>query len=1303
MAIRAFLACLLLLLPLSRTASISASTFYVSSSVSASGNGESWQTAFKKIQEGIDAASDGDTVIVAEGTYVENVKFNGKNIVLTSTDPLNPTVVANTIIDGNKAGSVVTFAGTEAETCVLSGFTVRNGKSDDGGGVCGGTEQHRRLAAIEHNIVTENSTVGWGAGVAFCDGRIENNTITHNWEGVRFCDGTIQGNSISDNSGGIGFCNGTIRNNMISRNGGGIGHCDGLIENNVLTDHHSEGGGAGICHSHGTIRGNIIQRNSVRGYWYGVGNPPSPEWQPGEGGGIYNCDGLIENNTVADNAALEAGAQGGGIAFCSGVIRGNKVLGNSVDGYNARGGGIYACDGIIERNTVGGTSVSGQYAWGAGICGCGGSVQNNLVFGNSAFGIGDCTGPVVNNTVVANAGGGISGCSGGVFNNIVWDNGSGSQVEGSFSDPFFCCIRGWTGRGGGNITKNPLFVDAANGDYRLRPESPCINAGSYYWTTWPQRDFNGNCRLAGSAPDIGCFEYGATPDSDGDLLSDEAESSAGTNPSLEDTDGDGLRDGLEVLRRSDPLAPTAPGVVRVPAEAPTIQASLLVSLSGDEIVVAPGTYRENPRFFGTNVVLRSSDPPNMDAIRSTIIDGRGGTVVTFTGNETEACVLSGFTIRNGGAEEGAGVSGGQQLRAHTHATIEYNIISANVANAPDGHGSGAGVCRSDGIIRKNLIAGNSANEYGGGLFDCDGTITNNLIMGNSARWCGGGLAYCDGIIGNNTIFGNSARQWGGGIGGCAGAIRNCIIWGNAASVGRQILQSNLPTYSCIESWTDGGEGNIFLNPHFVDAASGDFHLSPWSPCIDAGDPHSSFSEEPEPNGGRIDMGAYGNTTEASSKSLDQDADGLPDDWELLWFGSLDEDGGGDPDEDGIRNGIELRYGWNPTVAPANRAENRTKAESYQTIQSAILESQGGDEVVVHPGLYVENIHFRGNNIVLRSVDPSKPSIVARTIIDGGSLGSVVTFKGTEDDTCVLAGFTLRNGKAESGAGVRAEFDRHTHATIRNNLILGNAAPYLSSIGYGGGIALCDGVIRDNIVTGNFAWRGPGLYECDGLIFNNLIFGNTGKDGGGLDSCDGLILNNTIVGNYAGIYGNGLYCCGTITNCIIWGNTGAQAYQLYECSTPRFSCVQGAVGGEKGNIADDPQFVDAQNGDFRLMPDSPCIDAGFNDPDLPETDIVGMHRIIFGGKGLTADMGAYEFYVNEVKPVPGADQALFTWSSVADKTYSIFYSDDLLTWDLAISNFSSSGSQTTSWVDDGSQTRVPPSMVPCRFYRALENP
>jgi hypothetical protein len=387
---------------------------------------------------------------------------------------------------------------------------------------------------------------------------------------------------------------------------------------------------------------------------------------------------------------------------------------------------------------------------------------------------------------------------------------------------------------------------------------------------------------------------------------------------------------------------------------------------------------------------------------------------------------------------------------------------------------------------------------------------------------------------------------------------------------------------------------------------------------------------------------------------------------------------------------------------ASSGNGTSWATAFKTIQQGINAAVGGDTVIVAEGTYFENIEFKGKNIVLTSTDPLGPNIVANTIIDGNDAGSVVTFDGTETEACVLSGFTIRNGNAEWGGGISGGTDpTATYATIQNNTITANSAEQ-----GGGGVYMFDGLIQNNTITGNSAPYGGGLNFCWGTIRNNVIAGNSaGLEGGGLDWCVGTIDNNTIVGNSAKYNGGGLaYCAGTsMQNCIVWGNTALNGPQFQSTGPATYCCIQDWTQHGEGNISINPRFHGGNAGSFRLSADSPCIDAGSNSPDLPEFDIVGMHRIMFGGKSRTVDMGAYEFYINKVEPVPGTNEAVFTWSSLAGNTYSIFYTDNLLNWHTAIANFPSTGNQTTSWTDDSSLTGIPPLLAPKRFYRVLENP
>jgi len=1233
-----------------------AEEWYVDGSVSESGNGQSWETAFKKIQEGMNAASSGDTVIVGEGTYVENIQFKGKNIVLRSTDPMNPDVVSRTIIDGNESGSVVTFAGTEDETCVLSGFTVRKGNSSSGGGIWGGKWDTHTGATIESNRIVDNYAEYYGGGLAYCGGTVRNNVISDN--------GSEQG------SGGLFVCNGTVENNVISGNSGaGLTGCDGIIQ------------------------GNIVCKNSE--------------------GGLHSCKGTIRNNVVYANTA---GWLGGGLSYCSGTIESNTIVGNSA---KSDGGALYYCRGTI-------------------------------------------------------------------VNCIIWGNEGGSQVS-ECSVPAFSCIQNWNEGGTGNVAFYPYLVDPENEDFHLLPWSPCIDAGDPSWPFSEEPEPHGgrvNMGAYGNTGEAAC----KSPDTDSDDLPDEWETHWFTDLAEEaesDPDGDGI---ANIIEYRFGWHPTVAGERLVENLTKgqgygTIQAALYEASDGDQILVHAGTYEENIVFGGKNVVLGSTDPLDAIVVSTTIIDGMGNDpVVTFAGTEDETCVLSGLTLRNGKGK----IQGGT-WDCRTRATIENNVITNNL----DG-----GLVYCDGTIRNNIIIGNEASgsEYeqssGGALYKCDGTIQGNVMAGNSAKHCGGALAYCNGAIRNNlivdnwarrggglygcqgtiqnnTIMRNAAQEDGGGLAECDGRIQDCIVWGNTASHWSQLSESRAPTYSCVQYWTGAGEGNIPFDPHFVDSENDDFHLQPRSPCIDRADPTSPFSNEPEPNGGRVNMGAYGNTAEAATKSPDTDSDGLPDAWELHWFADLRYGADSDPDEDRIPNVTEYLYAWDPTSAAETRVKNLTRDAWYPTMQAALSDSHEGDQIVVYPGVYIENIVFGGSNVVLRSTNPLDEDVVASTIIDGNKAGCVITFSGMEDESCILSGFTIRNGKADSGGGIHGgTWGNSTHATIQGNVISDNSA---SSAG--GGLYQCDGNIRGNVITNNLAnvHGGGGLFGCDGIIENNMISENSvsnvaagdgGSRGGGLAYCYGTIRQNTITGNYAGYggglgychgeiennviannsagWGGGLYECGAlienntiaensaaaaggigycfeciehydavVRNCIIWDNVAQFDYQLSEGTEVTYSCIQDWTGGGEGNIAEAPLFLDPDGADnnpdthddnnYRLSLDSPCIDAGQNDDWMWDAvDLDANPRIVDGDADDLAivDMGAYEyrfvFRITElIKPL-GAGLEL-KWNSRPQHTYTVWSCSDLLTGSWNKQARIPSDGQSTTWTDFDATARR-------RFYR-----
>lgn len=453
---RAIILAIFLLVTFSVPAGFSGAEWYVAPPPTGSdSNPGTEEQPFATIQKGIDTAADGDTVNVAEGAYFENIEFTGKNIILRSTDPTNPTVVENTIIDGNTAGSVVVFDGTEDETCTIAGFTIRNGESSLGGGICGGTPVRRTHATIENNQITGNRAFDYGGAVACCDG-------------------TIRGNSVRTNN---------------SRQGGGLAYCDGVIHDNAIDENDAWGSGGGLAHCHGEIHNNTITRN---------------EAGDGDGGGLYECDGTIRNNVIRGNWAwfledMYSPAHAMPVmAFQTSRGPARLVAAKPVRPYGC-GAGLSHCDGTISNNVI---SANWAIWSGGGLAFCNGTVRSNLIAGNRAYWDGpalrECNGFIQNNTITENkslhSSGGLFECAGGISNCIILGNiGTDKWQLVNSSEPTYSCIQGWTG-GDSNIGANPSFVAVGHwddnqtpsnpwddvwveGDYCLRSDSPCIDAG----------------------------------------------------------------------------------------------------------------------------------------------------------------------------------------------------------------------------------------------------------------------------------------------------------------------------------------------------------------------------------------------------------------------------------------------------------------------------------------------------------------------------------------------------------------------------------------------------------------------------------------------------------------------------------------------------------------------------------------------------------------------------------------------------------------------------------------------------------
>ncbi|MHC4088247.1 MAG: lectin like domain-containing protein [Planctomycetota bacterium] len=396
---------------------------------------------YPTIQEAIDLACEGVTIIVAQGTYYENIDFKGKAITVTSEDPNDQSVVDATIIDGSEEGTVATFSGGEDANTALTGFTITGGNSTNGGGIycyfftspvianCNITENSSGLYCV-HSSPTVT-------GCAFSDnsgGGMNNYFSSPTVTNCRFSDNSRYGmyNSYSSNP--------TLANCVFSGNSGNYG------------------GGMKNYNSSPILTNCTFSGNSSNG-----------------GAGMYNkgSSPILTNCTFSGNSGVDGS---GMYNYYSNPAMTNCTFNNGNSGNE--GGGMV---NLASSPTVANCTFSGNIArYGGGMHNRGGSspTVTNCTFSSNK----------------ANRNGGGMYCGSGrptVTNCILWGNSAsrGPQIysyygTGSITVSYSDIQGGWPGEG--NIDADPCLVEPGywdvnnvwvDGDYHLLPASPCIDAG----------------------------------------------------------------------------------------------------------------------------------------------------------------------------------------------------------------------------------------------------------------------------------------------------------------------------------------------------------------------------------------------------------------------------------------------------------------------------------------------------------------------------------------------------------------------------------------------------------------------------------------------------------------------------------------------------------------------------------------------------------------------------------------------------------------------------------------------------------
>jgi parallel beta-helix repeat protein/predicted outer membrane repeat protein len=841
------------------------------------------------IQAGINAASSGDTVLVADGQYQENIIFPpGTDIIVESEN--GPEV---TFIDGNSTGSVVTFNNGQWSEWVLDGFTLKNGYAADGGGVY----------CIDSSVTIINCTIsnntayqGSGGGI-YVGSSLGQEQLSSTGQPVKASHLSVNCEFMST----MRIRDSRVSNNFATVNGGGICSVDSslITTGSSLSLNTTINYGGGVYYESSESNPNV--RMIVLAYRSSLSHNSA-----NEGGGLAIVRYSLPERTVVDDRDVGPDLNPQIVEDSGGKIH---VVWESDEDISGAGvySGIYQItddgSGWSEPNMINPPNLGADfhpqviedsntlYAVWESTDNVGGSGTDYDILFAVNSGSGWSAPELVNTNGTGDSSNDfhpqIVKDSSGTLH-AVWHSWGDTGPTGTDYDVFYASNNGggWSAPSllntngtsdGLSVDEYPqIIVDSSGKLHAVWHSTANLNdeAGTDYDIFYATNNGGG-----WSAPNL--LNSNGTSDTGTDAYPQIIEDSSGTLHAVwhssENLDGTAGFDDDIFYASKNGVNWSAPILLNTSGTSDTgddwdpqiIEASdgslRAVWESEEDMDEADTDYDifcatndgfgwSFPSLLNVNGRIDSGD----DYLPQIIEDSSGGIFhVVWESNEDLA---------------GAG----------TDYDIFYTYGTCGCWSEPSVANPGA----ASGTLHTTFV-GNFADNNGGAIYleESNMPISNCSISDNDANGFGGGIYCTDSspMITNCTIADNSAPV-GGGLydhNNSNPILTNCILWANVIDEINYDGEGSLPIVNYCDV-KDGwpGTGNIKLDPLFANSQSGDYHLQSasgrwdpnqqlWftdastSPCIDTSDPTSKWTSELWPHGKSTNMGAYGGTPEAS--------------------------------------------------------------------------------------------------------------------------------------------------------------------------------------------------------------------------------------------------------------------------------------------------------------------------------------------------------------------------------------------------------------------------------------------------------